>query len=464
VKARPISHAARLTKWVKRRPLTAALVLLMLLAGVATLTAYLIGESRVDPQAIEEARQRERRTQQDKQIALQRMRDTTEREEETLYFRRIMLAEKALAAGVPWHAEELLDRSPGTRHWEWYFLRSGAKPTILRTSDRKPILSMATSSDGRYLAVGTDVDTAGDKKGEVRVWDLQKDQEVHLETFDGPVEAVAVRADEWPIENERPRQRAKDVVVALAVAVGKPAGPAGSQLIVMPHLLGGDVQGFTGRRTNEVPEARVTDLAYSPDRHHLAAGRSDGRTVLHDPTTGIQASIVPITLSPQRPGDPNRIRVAFTKDGRYLAVSNQSANSVLIYDQTAGRLQRTVNASGGGATCLAFSSNDRLAVGSISRAVSFIDPFTYPQTAPNLPMEGHALGAITALAFSPDAKRLATAGSDKTVKVCDTDAGMEILTLKDLPAAPVGVGFSANGHRLAVAAGNEVRIYGRDLP
>jgi WD40 repeat protein len=461
VKARPISHAARLTKWVKRRPLTAALVVLILLATVATLTAYLIGASGKTDQ-----KPYDPRTAADLRENQTRVAEAEQRAQESEYLRRILLAEKALEAGDQRRAQELLDNAPGTRQWEWYYLRDGAKFTTWRTPDRKRILSMAASNDGRYLAVGTDVDSDGDKKSEVRVWDVQNNQEVHKETFDGPIDAVALRADGYATDAEWPMQQPKDVVVRLAVAVGKPAGRAGSQVVVFPYLLGGDIEGHAGRFPLEVPDARVTELVFSPNRQHLylATGRSDGRTLLYDGISGTQVSSVPITLASRRPGDPSRIRVAFTKDGQYLAVCNQPANSVPIYDLTAGRLQKTVSISPGGATCLAFSSNGRLATGNNDGTVSLVEAFTYPYTGQSLPMEGHTKAAVTALAFSPDAKRLATAGQDKTVKVCDTDAGLEILTLRELPTLPVGVAFCANGHRLAVAAGNEVRIYGRDLP
>ena len=49
VQALTVSAAGRLRRWIKRRPLTAALWLLAVIAVASTLTAYWIGKSKVDP-------------------------------------------------------------------------------------------------------------------------------------------------------------------------------------------------------------------------------------------------------------------------------------------------------------------------------------------------------------------------------------------------------------------------------
>ena len=56
------------------------------------------------------------------------------------------------------------------------------------------------------------------------------------------------------------------------------------------------------------------------------------------------------------------------------------------------------------------------------------------------------------VAFSPDGRRIASAGDDETVKVWDAATGQEILTLKGHTGDVPSVAFSPDGKRLASAS------------
>ena len=73
-------------------------------------------------------------------------------------------------------------------------------------------------------------------------------------------------------------------------------------------------------------------------------------------------------------------------------------------------------------------------------------------------LRGHR-GAVTAVAFSPDEKLLASSGADNIVKLWDMTTGKELFTLRGHLAAVTSVCFSPDGARLVSGAGNVVKIW-----
>jgi WD40 repeat protein len=111
----------------------------------------------------------------------------------------------------------------------------------------------------------------------------------------------------------------------------------------------------------------------------------------------------------------------------------------------------------GAVTAVAFSPDDRfIASGSADHTVKLWDAGTGKEIRT---LDGHR-DRVTGVAFSPDAKRLATASVDRTVRVWDTATGKELICLKRHGGPVTCVAFSSDSRR--IASGSEdmvVRIW-----
>ena len=72
---------------------------------------------------------------------------------------------------------------------------------------------------------------------------------------------------------------------------------------------------------------------------------------------------------------------------------------------------------------------------------------------------GGNIGGISSVAFSPDAKMLASGGSDNKIKIWDTSTGEHVRTLDGHTSPVLGVSFSPNRRTIASASWTEIRFW-----
>jgi WD40 repeat protein len=199
---------------------------------------------------------------------------------------------------------------------------------------------------------------------------------------------------------------------------------------------------------------------FSPDSKWLATANGS-EILLWDTTEGHEAMVLKGHTQPVG-------SMAFSPDGRRLAsaaADRRGPRELKLWNVTSGQtlFSRTGEPEGlaGPVACLAFSSDSKwLVTGSVSDQIELperlqrSDDLTVVvwdastgQTS--LTLKGRLGHVIYDVAFSPDGKWLATAGSAKTVRVWDAATGQELLDLKGHTDGVRTVLFSPDGIRLA---------------
>jgi eukaryotic-like serine/threonine-protein kinase len=386
------------------------------------------------------------RSNQDLHQALERERDTLDRERRGAYFQRIALAEREWATNNLSRMDALLEQCPpDLRGWEWHYLkrlRHGAIPPLHHES---PVYSVAFSPDGQYLATST-------KDGLVRLWQVKSGHELR----------------KWAAHHDN----------ATTVAFsrdGRYLATGGWDEAVkvweVARILTGELDEPLLQREH-ADRVRVWSVAFSPDGQRLAS--AGGRTadekgevkvwdLLGLPAAASHSTQGALTLR----GFTDSIRrVQFSPDGRRLVTAG--ATFVQLWDAQTGQEECSIHAHTNRVEAVAYSPDGRRLVsvgGHLSvhpdAEVKVWDSHTGQEI---LSLRGH-VGGLRSVAYSPDGHRLASAGVDQTIKLWDAAAGQEVLTLRGHLDNVLCLAFSADGRQLASGSvDNTVRIWDASAP
>jgi WD40 repeat protein len=191
----------------------------------------------------------------------------------------------------------------------------------------------------------------------------------------------------------------------------------------------------------------VTAAHFSPSGDSVLTGGRDGSVRPWDAGSGtllgeLSKQSSPITAAAFRPGG-----------GQVAAVTADGV--ARVWDLSSGALLAELAAPGG--TLLAYSPNARwLAVGAANGSVHIVDDLTL-LAGPDL--GGHG-GAVLAVNFSADSKRLVTASADQTARVWELDSVQPPLELRGHSAFVADAAFDATGDRVVTAsADGSARIW-----
>jgi WD40 repeat protein len=419
--ARPLGRLERGWRWCRRNPAVGSLiaaVVLSLLAGTAS-SSYLAfrairGERKARTEWLRSERQR--------------------------YGAEINLAQQAWDnAQIPLMRELLDKQGPlpeglDLRGFEWYWLKRLDQDEICTLRDHSgPILGMAISADGRWLA------STADKV--VKIWDVGSGQErFTLTGHELPVQDLAFSPDgRW------------------LASVGRRSGQ--EQDLTSETKLW-DLQTAQEIRGLAEPTTPVTSLAFSPDSQHLA-----GAVGGHDRHGRRLPGAVKIWAIPSGkllltiPAGPAPLRgVAYSLDGKRLVTGGEDT-LVRVWDAAVVRAPLlTLRGHREPVTAVAFSPDGRLlASASWDRTARVWDAKI--EKPPVHTLSRHK-GVVHSIAFSPDSSRLATASADRTVILWNVASGKETATLRGHAEAVYRVVFSVDGWRVATASGDQtVKIW-----
>jgi WD40 repeat protein/serine/threonine protein kinase len=363
-----------------------------------------------------------------------------------LYFNRIGLAQRSWWDNNPGRTRELLKDCPAPRRgWEWHYLDRLSHSELLPLPPQATSIGCAAfSPDGRFLA-------SLDFDGLLKIWDAATGREL-------TALPQGARDGGWLAFSP--------VGSWLASAAGS-GGEAGTVKLwdLTPLLRNGEAGAIKEQWRLEGVIGQGCRAKFSPDGQYLAVAcgqlarqkaqvlvfrSADGRK-LFDPLLMTQDGALGVAFS------PNGERIATSSGGTNDSI-DQSPGAIQIWDGQTGKELKHLKGPKvhkGAIQEVAFSPDGKLLASAGSdRLVKLWDAASYQEVAT---LYGHT-APVASLAFRADGKELATSDWQGVVKVWDVAGAEERFTIRGHTALALSVAYDPLGKRL-VSAGYDGMLH-----